>query len=239
MEAQKNLLSNFADIDSLSLDYDFNNDGKVDAEDYKIALDFMNTNGTDSAFGVNKSEIEEVFAQFVSDFSENTLATSNAPISFIKGNSTYHFFEDRDNNGILDDASELLGAKDGWNELQAYDADGNGKIEGDELKKLRIIKVNNETGEYEYMTAFEAGINEIDLSSLANMNINQTAEDIMNMSVDIKMLNEDTLPALRNDVVLKTIEEQFSDIFGSKITDYDGNPDDISYMEDFVKNMNE
>ncbi len=234
MDAQKNnILSDFTDIESLSLDYDFNNDGKVDLEDYKTALRQMQISGTKNAFGYNKEQIEDVFAQFVSTFSED----SNTPISFSDGTNTFHFFEDRDENGIFDDSSELLGSQDGMMELQSYDLDGNGKIDGDELKHLKLIKVNQETGEFQYMTALDAGINEIDLSSLVDMNIKQMSDTISNMSLDIKMLNGETLSTMQNEELLKPIEEEFANIFGSKITDYSDKIDDTSYMEDFVKEM--
>ena len=234
MDAQKNnILSDFTDIESLTLDYDFNNDGKVDLEDYKTALRQMQINGTENAFGFKKEQIEDVFAQFVSTFTEG----SNAPISFSDGTSTFHFFEDRDENGILDDSSELLGSQDGLMELMNYDLDGNGKIDGAELQHLKLVKVNKDTGEFEYMSAQEAGINEIDISSLVDMNIKQMSDNISNMSLDIKMLNGETLSTIQNENLLKPIEEEFSDIFGSKIIDYSGKVDDTSYMEDFVKGM--
>lgn len=238
MEVYKNgLLGNSTDTDDLSLAFDFNNDGKVDMEDYKTALEYMNANGTENAFGFEKEQIEDVFAQFVSDFSQNAISGSDTPISFSDGNSTFHFFEDRDNNGILNDSSELLGAQGGLSELQAYDLDGNGKIDGDELKKLKLVKINKETGAFEYMTALEAGINEIDLSSLADMNAKQMSENISNMAIDIKMLNGEALSAMQNEGLLKSMEDEISGIFGSKITDYSEKIEDVSYIEDFVKGM--
>ena len=238
MKTQKDgILGNYTGKENMSLSYDFNNDGKVDMEDYQMALKYMETNNTENAFGFGKEQIEDIFAHLVTDFSENALSDYGAPISFSGQNSTFHFFEDRDNNGILDDSSELLGAQNGLYEFQKYDLDGNGKIDGDELQNLKLVKINKTTGEVEYMTAQQAGINEIDLSALADLNAKQMSANFSDLSLDIKMLNGETLSTMQNEGLLKPIEEEFSRIFGSKITDYSGKVDDVSYMEDFVKGI--
>ncbi|MCR4881323.1 MAG: hypothetical protein K6A44_05160 [bacterium] len=232
MEAQNgNLLSQFEQLEGLSLD--FNNDGKIDIEDYNVAIDYMKKYNTDKAFGIDKKKLDEAFTQFISETSSQD---DNAAIAFQNGENVYHFYEDRDNNGVLDDKSELLGAKSGWDELKAYDLDGDGKIDGDELNNLRVLKINSATGEYEFMTAKDAGISEIDLTSLAGLNAQSIEKNLSQMSLDIKMLDGSVLSAIQNEEVLKTIEE-YSSVFGAKITDYDGMPDDLSYMENFVNKM--
>ena len=87
------------------------------------------------------------------------------------------------------------------------------------------------------MTAKEAGIDEIDLTSLVDMNAKQISESISDMALDVKMLNGETFSAIQNEGLLKSIEEEMSGIFGTKITDLPEEEDDVSYMENFVKGI--
>ena len=73
-------------------DFDFNRDGKVDAEDYKLALKYMNENSTDNAFGFSKEKINKIFAQFVEQ--EGTL---NKQMTLQKGQRTVMTSQEADN----------------------------------------------------------------------------------------------------------------------------------------------
>ncbi len=163
MKAQdNNFFKAFGDFNSLELNYDFDNDGKVKNEDVEIPHRYIGINDEQSVFGFDKNEFELLF----SELSNNTLSSSEA------------------------------------------------------LSK------------YKYMSAIEAGVNEVDLLTLANMNIPNELS-----SADINILDEEILPALQGNDTLTSIEEQFSDILSSKITDYEEKINDTSYMEGFVKEM--
>ncbi|MDD3237025.1 MAG: hypothetical protein PHV37_02885 [Candidatus Gastranaerophilales bacterium] len=55
------------------------------------------------------------------------------PIGFSQGGNRYDFFVDKDKNGDLSNENEFLGAKNGWNEMAALDANSDGKVSKDEL----------------------------------------------------------------------------------------------------------
>lgn len=141
-----------------------------------------------------------------------TGSTKYDPITFQNGDTTYTFITDRNNDGKFDytngSDNELLGSKNGIDELKAYDLDGDGKISGDELKNVLIMankqkeSVSNgkdvdnyKTGaggytnsvdfNVSYSTAADLGITEIDLNSLAQGN---NTEDI-NGSVGVNTFN--------------------------------------------------
>ena len=77
---------------------------------------------------------------------------------------------DLNGNGLIDDGSELFGAKtgNGFGELAAYDKDGNGWIdENDEIFEKLKIWVKNEDGEDELFSLKDKNVGAINLGALA------------------------------------------------------------------------
>ena len=119
------------------------------------------------------------------------------PLSFHIGNdknNKYSFVMDRDGDGKFSGAEEFVGGKEGtsWlDDLKTFDTDGNGILEGDELKNVKLFGTNytdnadkyedeegNLRGErtdvdYQITSAADLGITSIDLRNLEG-NVDQT-----------------------------------------------------------------
>ena len=153
-------------------------------------------NKINTYWGISKGAEEEVLSD--EDQSEPIAEVKADPITFQMGNKTYTFIQDRNGDNKFSytdkDNNDLLGSKDGIAELKAYDTDGNGKIEGDELKNLVLMENKQdesiaskddvdkykdgsnykEKGAYtnavdfnvSYTTAADLGITSIDLTSI-------------------------------------------------------------------------
>ncbi len=112
------------------------------------------------------------------------------PVGFSVEDTAYEFVIDRNQDGVINDFSEMMGAADtsafsqeeidmydtdgdgaisGLEELTMFDADGDGIITGDELENLLILKTDYNTGSYEFITAANAGVESIDLSTIADV----------------------------------------------------------------------
>ncbi len=149
------------------------------------------------------------------------------PMSFTKDNVKYDFIQDRDNDGVFDDATEFLGAKNGWEEMKAYDADGNGKIEGDELKSLQMVAMDQTTGKYSFTTAAEAGITSIDLSTYQEVNKTDVTDDLIQGQFKINIGDEtvDAVQTVDQDI---NLQNKYGVLFGGEIKDlnntYEENP---------------
>ncbi len=61
------------------------------------------------------------------------------PIGFTVNGVKYDFFVDNDKDGKLSNETEFLGAKNGWAEMAALDADGDGKVTVAEMGDLKIV----------------------------------------------------------------------------------------------------
>lgn len=75
---------------------------------------------------------------------------------------------DRNGDGVINDGSELFGAKsgNGFADLSAYDADGNGWIdENDEIWKKLLIWTKDETGKDKCYSLSQKGVGAICLSN--------------------------------------------------------------------------
>lgn len=107
-------------------------------------------------------QIAECQSQIAAEQAENSKCD---PIGFEKDDVTYDFIVDRDGDGEFDGPNEFMGAEDGFKEVEAMDKDGNGIVEGEELNGAKMIKTDKKTGEQSFVTAQEAGVTSIDLSS--------------------------------------------------------------------------
>lgn len=87
------------------------------------------------------------------------------PIGFEKDGVTYDFIVDRDGDGEFDGPNEFMGAENGFEEVKAMDKDGNDIVEGEELNDAKMIKTDKKTGKQSFITAQEAGVTSIDLST--------------------------------------------------------------------------
>jgi len=100
---------------------------------------------------------------------------------FMPTNGSGFLVLDKNGDGIINDGSELFGAKtgDGFWELMAYDDDGNGWIdEGDSVfEHLKIMFVDRDSGEYMMISLKEAGVGAIYLGSVAADYEIKTAEN--------------------------------------------------------------
>lgn len=135
------------------------------------------------------------------------------PMTFQQDNTTYTFLaKDALDDKRFNGSSELLGANKGMEEWAAFDTDGNGKIDGDELKNVFLMKnVQNESSHDKasitdtntvdftanFMSAAELGITEInytDLSDTTNVgkkNINGSEiQSNFKITTDGKKLDE-------------------------------------------------
>ncbi len=137
------------------------------------------------------------------------------PIGFTDGNVRYEFVSDNNNNGKFDDKSEFLGAKDGWAEMEAYDADGNGKIEGKELEKLQMVGIDQKTGEHDFISAAEAGIESIDLSTYDEVNEEQITGDLLVGNFQVNMKDGDVLDAEHTLDTDRNIQNKYGMLFGA------------------------
>lgn len=61
------------------------------------------------------------------------------PIGFELDGVKYEFFVDKDQNGLLSNSKEFLGAENGWDEMSGLDADGDGKVEQSEMSTLMVV----------------------------------------------------------------------------------------------------
>jgi len=107
------------------------------------------------------------------------------PVGFSIGNTTYEFMIDRNNDGVMNDISEMVGANgiDGIEELLSL-ADENGIIKGDALDKLMLLRTNHDNRDYGFISAKEAGIMEINLKDV--LNTNDHGNDFINVNDALK-----------------------------------------------------
>lgn len=101
------------------------------------------------------------------------------PIGFKKGNVTYEFSVDRNNDNIFNGSEEFLGALNGIKELFALDSNGDGKVSVDEMDGLFVVRNDHSAGDFGFMSAADAGISEIDLGSFKEMNYTNVNNNIL------------------------------------------------------------
>lgn len=111
-----------------------------------------------------------------------TSTTRTDPIGWSVGNVTYDFVVDRNNDGTFNGANEFLGAgnvngKTGIDQLRALDKNGDNKVDADELAagNVYLLRNNQNVQGFGYLTAKDAGIDYIDLSTIDEVEAGQHA----------------------------------------------------------------
>lgn len=92
------------------------------------------------------------------------------PIGWRNGDTNFMFAVDRDGDNIFDGAEEFLGAENGWNEVVAADANGDGILTAQEAAAagFRVVDVNQALtggGTYGFNGVAESGFESLDLNS--------------------------------------------------------------------------
>lgn len=166
------------------------------------------------------------------------------PISFRKGDTEYAFTFDRDGDGVFDGINEFAGADSGSNwfeDLSKLDTDGNGVLDGDELKNVMLLGTkyddNAETEKnkegylrsettnvnYTMSSAASLGIKSIDLTAYKNgekqvgdntgkTDVNGSA--IFNDGFNIEFTDGSTVEASRKDDTSTFMNAVYGDAAG-------------------------
>lgn len=115
--------------------------------------------------------IEQLTSELSSEGAEDPDCKKCDPIGFTAGSERYDFFIDKDADGKLSNEKEFLGAENGWAEMEALDADGNGKVEKDEMEDLMVV-VTSADGTQTTKKASEVfgDTDSIDLNSYKSLN---------------------------------------------------------------------
>lgn len=192
-------------------------------------------------YGINVTQYDEEEFQTGGDgggVTEITGVKRTDPISFNVGDVKYEFISDNNNNGKFDDASEFLGANRGWSEMKTFDTDGDGKVSGDELKELKLVQVNQKNGQYTFMTAEDAGIESIDLSSYKHINKTELNNNVTVGSFNISMDSGQVIKGVQTEDTMKNMQNTYSNLFESDIADLSETYEENPFMEDFVERVN-
>ena len=115
-------------------------------------------------------EVDTKIAQCEAEIQSRQGGGGCDPIGFEKDGISYDFIVDRNDNGVFDGANEFMGAENGFDEMKALDKEGNGVIEGNELYGVTMVKTNKKTGEQTFISAIEAGVTKLDLSTYQKTN---------------------------------------------------------------------
>ncbi len=168
------------------------------------------------------------------------VVTWTDPISFTDGNVKYDFIKDKNNDGIFNDASEFLGAENGWAEMKQYDTNGDGVINGEELKKLQLVAVDQESGQFSFKNADEAGIASIDLASFKETEGKKLTmtNDYNEGTFKINMKNGSVLQGVETQDSNQNLNNKYGVLFGASTETsgemYEENP----FMDDFKETVN-
>lgn len=165
------------------------------------------------------------------DDSTNGEVTKYDPITFQDGNTTYTFLSaDALEDGKFDykdgNNNDLLGSKEGISELLAFDLDGNGKIEGDELKNV-VLMANNQqesVGTSKDVDGYKDGSNykgEGAYTNAVDFHVSySTAADLGITSIDVSKLQQGTGQGEELGESTRTYDgyqEEYEDINGSSV----------------------
>ncbi len=159
------------------------------------------------------------------------------PVGFHIGDNSYEFVIDRNNDGVINDFSEMMGANgvDGMEELALFDSDGNGIIEGKELEKVLVLNTEHTNRDYEFLTAAQLGVESIDLNSFTEKTQSRGdaggEEDFININnslitgtFDVKLENGTNAEGYQKYVTEDYMKAVYDPILGENIySELDGN----------------
>ena len=152
------------------------------------------------------SQIEERTKELEAEAEANSSSSADSdssrcdPIGFENGGKKFDFFVDADGDGQLSNASEFLGAEDGWDAMKAFDVEGganggDGKITKAELMKNPDLKmvVTDANGNQEIKSVAEVFADAadddvvIDLNSYKEVNadVNENVHMLGKFEVDL------------------------------------------------------
>jgi len=179
-------------------------------------------------FGVNGTVKDDGYQDPGSDDEEEpTLGTvaRTDPISFTNGTVKYEFIKDKNNDGIFNDKNEFLGAENGWQEMIAYDTNGDGQINGKELENLQLVGIDQVNGQFTFSTAAEAGIKNINVASYKEtegekMQING---DILDGTYILDMADGKSITGQQSYDMNINLQNKFATLYGASIEDTNEN----------------
>lgn len=136
----------------------------------------QNTNSLmQEQIGTKTVEMESLQAQMIEENAncEDDCCQRTDPIGFETDGKKYDFFVDKDDNGLLSNEQEFLGAQDGWQEMSALDTNGDGKVDKSELEEsdLKVV-ITDESGKQSVADAADifGDKDSIDLNSYNELN---------------------------------------------------------------------
>ena len=153
------------------------------------------------------------------------------PVGFHVGDNSYEFAIDRNQDGVLNDFTEMVGANgvDGMEEMKLFDTDGDGILKGDELKNVLLLNTEHTNRDYEFLTAEQLGIESIDLNSFTQKTQSrgdgvEGQEDFININnslitgtFDVKMKDGSSAEGYQKYVTEDYMEAVYNPILGENI----------------------
>lgn len=182
------------------------------------------------------------------------------PVGFHVGDNSYEFAIDRNQDGVLNDFTEMVGANgvDGMEEMKLFDTDGDGVLKGDELKNLLILNTEHTNRDYEFLTAEQLGIESIDLNSFTQKTQSrgdgvEGQEDFININnslitgtFDVKMKDGSSAEGYQKYVTEDYMEAVYNPILGENVySELDGGTvdnvldDNFKEADDKLGDLNE
>lgn len=166
------------------------------------------------------------------DNDQNVTDTNRTdPVGFHIGDNSYEFAIDRNQDGVLNDFTEMVGANgvDGMEEMKLFDTDGDGILKGDELKNLLLLNTEHTNRDYEFLTAEQLGIESIDLNSFTQKTQSrgegvEGQEDFININnslitgtFDVKMKDGSSAEGYQKYVTEDYMEAVYNPILGENV----------------------
>ena len=182
------------------------------------------------------------------------------PVGFHVGDNSYEFAIDRNQDGVLNDFTEMVGANgvDGMEEMKLFDTDGDGILKGDELKNVLLLNTEHTNRDYEFLTAEQLGIESIDLNSFTQKTQSrgdgvEGQEDFININnslitgtFDVKMKDGSSAEGYQKYVTEDYMEAVYNPILGENIySELDGGTvdnvldDNFKEADDKLGDLNE
>ena len=186
-------------------------------------------------YGVNAERPDD--DAFDEETPDGTKIARNDPIGFTVGNIKYDFIQDNNNDGVFNDMSEFLGAQNGWQDMFAYDKNGDGTLTGDELKALKLIGKNQDNGQYTFTNAAAVGVKSIDLNSYKEVNQKEQNHNIIAGTFEVN-LNGNIIEGKNTFDGTKNLNNEFAVAFGSEIKDLDSTYEENPFLKDFEETLN-